>query len=130
MVYRTDDIKTSLTESDTSGSTWSQGLTMQDFTKQLFLSLEKQNDNISFVYKESLRAVKEIFSNLQYFQEDSSLITIQCIHGNPERTIAKLKQDNNIILPIISVVQTGSEEDDKRRRPRQMVLRKKVWSFK
>ena len=128
MVYRTDDIKTSISESDVSSSTWVQGLTIQEFSKELFRSLEKQNDNISFVYRESLRAVKEIFSNLQYFQEDGSLLTIQCIHGNPERTIAKLKQDNNIILPIISVVQTGSEEDDKRRRPRQMILKKKVWS--
>ena len=58
---------------------------------------------------------------------NNDVITIKCIHGNPERTIAKLKQDNNIILPVISVVQSSSEEDNARRRPHEMLLLSKVW---
>ena len=127
MTYLTE-LKPTLYESDVSSATWSQGITTQQILKQIVDATLHQRDNISFIYRESLRSVKEIFSHLQYFKEDDSLVDIQCIHGNPERTIAKLKQDNNIILPIISMVQTSSEEDEQRRRPRQLVLRKKVWS--
>ena len=127
MTYLTE-LKPTLYESDVSGATWSQGPTARHIIKQILDATLTQKDNISFVYRESLRSIKEIFSTLQYIKDDSSVVNIQCIHGNPERTIAKLKQDNNIILPIISVVQTSSEEDDQRRRPRQILLNKKVWS--
>jgi len=120
-------LKPTMIESSVSGATWSEGIATKKLVKDIFNATLQQRDNISFIYRETLRAVKNIFSELKYYKEDESLVGIQCIHGNPERTIAKLKQDNNMILPIISVVQTSSEEDPNRRRPRQIVIHQKVW---
>jgi hypothetical protein len=41
--------------------------------------------------------------NLAYIDSELNVVRVKCVHANPERTIAKLKQENNIILPIISI---------------------------
>lgn len=123
-----DSGKPVVIETDVSSSTPVRGRQSLDIIRSVLEASFNQQENISFIYRESLRAVKEMFSGLKYINADDGIINIKCIHGNPERTIAKLKQDNNIILPIISVVQTSSEEDENRRRPRQIVLNTKVWS--
>ena len=64
---------------------------------------ERTQNNISLVYKESLRAMIRIFNELFYINSESRIVNIKCVHANPERTIAKLKQENNIILPIVSI---------------------------
>jgi len=123
-----DSGKPVIIETDVSSSTPTRGRPSLSILKSIMEASFNQQENISFIYRESLKAVKEMFSGLKYINADDGTINIRCIHGNPERTIAKLKQDNNIILPIISIVQTSSEEDENRRRPRQIVLNTKVWS--
>jgi hypothetical protein len=123
-----DSGKPVMIESYTPSSTYTTGRRSRETVKSLLEATSKQQHNISFIFRETLKATKELFSGLQYINSDSGVIDINCIHGNPERTIAKLKQDNNIILPIISVVQTSSEEDSERRKPKHLVLYNKVWS--
>ena len=123
-----DSGKPVIIETDVSSSTPTRGRSSLSILKSIMEASFNQQENISFIYRESLKAVKEMFSGLKYINADDGTINIRCTHGNPERTIAKLKQDNNIILPIISIVQTSSEEDENRRRPRQIVLNTKVWS--
>tara|TARA_Y100000310_G_scaffold239541_1_gene243156 strand:+ start:710 stop:1459 length:750 start_codon:yes stop_codon:yes gene_type:complete len=123
-----DSGKPEIIETDVSSSTHTRGRPSLAIVKSVLEATFNQQENISYIYRESLQAVKEMFGGLKYINADEGTIDIRCIHGNPERTIAKLKQDNNIILPIISIVQTSSEEDENRRRPRQIVLDKKVWS--
>ena len=52
------------------------------------------------------------------------------MHGNPERIVAKLKQEDNIILPIITVTQTTSDNDDKRRRYMPLLINERWWDTK
>ena len=123
-----DSGKPVITETDVSSSTPVYGRTTIAIIKSILDATHNQHENISFIYRESLKAIKEMFSGTKYINADGGIIDVRCIHGNPERTIAKLKQDNTIILPLISVVQTSSEEDENRRRPKHLLFNKKVWS--
>ena len=49
------------------------------------------------------------------------------MHGNPERMVAKLKQEDNIILPVITVTQTTSDNSDKRRRYTPLLVNERYW---
>ena len=115
-------------ESSTPSGTWSPARSAREITKSVLEATYTQANNISFIYRETLQAVKALFSGMKYYNADDTIVDVKCIHGNPERTIAMLKKDNNIILPVVSVVQTTSESADDRRRPQQMLLEKKVWS--
>jgi len=94
--------------------------------KELF-RLTKPESYISNTYRETLRAMIAAFNDVGYINGEDNFKNILCIHANAERAIAKLKQDNNIILPIISVSQTISENDVKRRRYESLIVNEKWW---
>jgi len=50
------------------------------------------------------------------------------MHSNPERTVAKLEQETNIILPIISISQSSSNNADNRRRQTSNIVMNTWWS--
>jgi len=97
-----------------------------DVRKRIF-NMTQAKHNISFVYKECLRSMIASFNDVGYFSSDDKFNSIKCIHGNAERTIAKLNQENNIVLPIISISQTVSENDDERRRYESVLVHEKYW---
>ena len=66
---------------------------------------------------------------LAYIDSETNLeLNIKCVHANPERTIAKLKQENNIILPIISINQNVTSNADMRRRNQPNIVTESFWS--
>ena len=67
------------------------------------------------------------FNDVGYVNSDNEFINIKCIHANAERAVAKLNQENNIILPILSIAQTTSENDDQRRRTESILINEKYW---
>jgi len=94
--------------------------------KKIFTMTRSQN-NISFVYKNLLRAMIASFNDVGYISSEDKFLYVKCIHANAERAVAKLKQDNNIILPIISIAQTISDNDDTRRRSESILVHEKFW---
>ena len=90
----------------------------------------KKQSNISLFYKESLRYLISKLGTLSYLNSEDKLVDVKCIHANPERTVAKLHQENDIILPIISINQDISDNDDKRRRNSPTLVLNKYWSEK
>ena len=90
------------------------------------IASERVQNKISMVYKETLREMLRIFNEIFYMNSENALVNIKCVHGTPERTIAKLKQETNIILPTLSVTQTISL-DDKLRRKTDYTLLHNVW---
>jgi len=88
----------------------------------------KKQSKISFFYKESLRYIISKLGSLSYLTSEDKLRSIKCIHANPERTVAKLHQENNIILPVISIDQETSDNDDTRRRNSPSLVLDKYWS--
>ena len=94
--------------------------------KELF-RLTNAESNISHTYRETLRTMIASFNDVGYIDSEDKFKNILCIHANAERAIAKLKQDNNIILPILSISQTISENDTKRRRYESLIVSEKGW---
>jgi len=97
-----------------------------DIRKKMYRMTQAEN-NISFIYKELLRSMIASFSELGYISSEENFIKIKCVHANAERTIAKLKQDNNIILPIVSISQTISNNNKNRRRAENVLVQEKYW---
>jgi hypothetical protein len=97
-----------------------------DVRKKL-LRMTKAKENISFVYRECLRSMLNQFSDIVYFNDRGNAVDVKTIHANPERAIAKLTQENNIILPIISISQTVSKDANDRRRNKSVLVHEKLW---
>lgn len=101
-------------------------VTYKDIRSEIFKMTQAQS-NISFVYKELLRSMIASFNDVGYISSEEEFIDIKCIHANSERAIAKLNQENNIILPILSIAQTTSDNDDTRRRYESVLVNEKYW---
>ena len=76
---------------------------------------------IDNVYKESLRSMLHIFGNLYYLDGNGNRIRVNCSHGNPERVAGRLKADNTLILPMITVVEVETQSDQERGRYQNIV---------
>jgi len=83
--------------------------------------------NISNTYRETLRTMIASFNDVGYFDGEEKFKSILCIHANAERAVAKLKQDNNIILPIISISQTTTDNDDRRKKYESLIVHETWW---
>ena len=91
------------------------------------LKMTRAKENISFVYRECLRSMLNEFSDLVYFSESDELVRVKAFHANPERAIAKITQEDSIILPVISISQTTSKDDNKRRKNQSVLVHEKFW---
>lgn len=78
--------------------------------------------SISNVYKQYLKSLINIFSSFSYINSEQDKVGVDCIFGGQERAIAKKFEEQNIILPILSIVQTTTAEDMKRGRYSSVVL--------
>tara|TARA_Y100001937_G_scaffold5487_1_gene7220 strand:- start:854 stop:1507 length:654 start_codon:yes stop_codon:yes gene_type:complete len=76
---------------------------------------------IDNVYKESLRSMLHIFGNIYYLDGNQNRIKVNCSHGNPERFASRLKADNTLILPMITIVESGTDTDQSRMRYQNIV---------
>ena len=76
---------------------------------------------IDNVYKESLRSMLNIFGNIYYIDGNSNRVKLNCSHGNPERIAGRIKSDNTLVLPMITIVETQTESDPERMRYQNIV---------
>ncbi len=84
---------------------------------------------IDNVYKESLRSMLHIFGNMYYIDGNGNRIKVKCSHGNPERIAGRLKADNTLVLPMITVVETQTDSDRARMRY-QNIVSETAWDSK
>jgi len=114
-----------------SSSSLVSGTTTARIAKKIILdqiiASERNQNKISLIYKETLREMIKVFGELFYLNEEQQIVEIKCMHGSAERTIAKLKQESNIILPFVTVTQSISEDDRKRRKTDYTLLHHKWW---
>jgi hypothetical protein len=93
--------------------------------------LEKSNAStgmyIQKVYKDSLREFISIFSNIYYIDKDNNPIKIKCFHGNQERVIAKTTLGDNITLPVITITESSTSNNDERRKYSKLLVHEKYW---
>jgi hypothetical protein len=76
---------------------------------------------IDNVYKESLRSMLHIFGNIYYLDANANRVKVNCSHGNPERIVGKLKADNTLVLPMITIVETQTDSDPNRMRYQNLI---------
>jgi len=88
---------------------------------------DAQPTEVNNVYKESLRALLSEMSNLYYLDGNGNDVKCKCIYGNPERLASTLYTDNTLILPMVSVVETSTENDDRRRRYSKVIVNETYW---
>jgi hypothetical protein len=97
-----------------------------DIRKKIF-KMTQAKHNISFIYRESLRSMIASFNDIGYISAEDEFKPVKCLHANAERAIAKLKQEENIILPMLTISQTTSSNDDARRRQESVLVNEKYW---
>ena len=85
---------------------------------------------IDNVYKDSLRSMLNEFSNIYYIDGNGNRVKVLCSYGSPERIAGRLKADNTIVLPYLSIVESGSSNDDERSRYQPMLLNEVSWDPK
>lgn len=79
------------------------------------------------VYKEILRALLSQF-NLYYVDDQERVQNVSMHHGRSERAVAKMFQENNLILPYASVLMTNVSEDVGKRRFEPVLIQRKLWN--
>ena len=99
----------------------------QAWAKDMMAQKIETQQLISHTYKELLRFMLGTFSGLRIIDPQGDVIEIPCINANPERTVAKLYQDNNIVLPVITVGQLTTADTEERRRPYDLLLNESYW---
>jgi hypothetical protein len=98
------------------------------FVRDLIQKSSEKRTNISFVYKELLRSLLREFSYLSTINDEDQVISVKVIHANPERTVAKLTQETNLILPIVSISQPRTKRDSKRQKYKPLIISEKYWN--
>jgi|10_taG_2_1085330.scaffolds.fasta_scaffold03097_6 hypothetical protein len=118
---------TSSLSSNTGSTDWVSKNDPMRWAKDYIVRATNKKNKIPLLYRELLKFLISKLGSLAYIDSENNIRDIKCIHANPERTIAKLTQENNIILPIVSINQTTSDEDAERRRPDNLIVMDKVW---
>ena len=95
--------------------------------RETILKQHRTISNISGIYKDTLRAMLSIFSDFSYITSENNVRAVKCVFANPERPIAKQFQENNLILPIISISQISTEDDSTKIRYGSMLVHEKYW---
>lgn len=98
--------------------------------RQFILNATKPQHNISLFYRELLESLLILFGDVKYRDDNGNLIPIKCVHANPERAIAAVQKENNLILPFMTVGKIGDSNDDDRSRPDTIVIHEVVWDDK
>jgi len=78
-------------------------------------------------YKNTLRNLIGIFNNLYYIDKNNNSVNLKCFHANQERAIARVTTGDNITLPVLTISETESSNDDARRRYSPILVHDKFW---
>jgi len=91
---------------------------LNSYVQQLIEEYSKGNHDTIDFHREYLSSLMEIFKDLEVIDPSGKIHDdIEVIHGTSERAIAKIKEDRNLRIPIISVVSNDLEIAIERRRP-------------
>lgn len=105
------------------------GYHTHEYMRRLLLhKYQQKGHHVSKVYEETLRAMINAFSQLDLLDGNGTSQPVNCIYGHAERAVAKSLQEENIQLPIISVVQAVTENDDERRRYLPTLVVESAWN--
>lgn len=102
-------------------------VTSQAFKVLLTKTNSSQGKYNVLVYKDILRSLINTFSNLNFIDRNSNLVSIKCFHGSQERASSISNVGDNITLPIISISEQGTSNDDARRKYSSIINHEVYW---
>lgn len=85
---------------------------------------------INNVYRETLKELKNVFSNLYYIDGNNNRIKIHCKTGHQDRVIGKQEAEENLVLPMIAISESGTQNADGRRRSSNVLVTETFWDPK
>jgi hypothetical protein len=93
--------------------------------------LEKTNSSagmyVQKIFKDTLRNLINIFGNIYCIDKNNNSIKVKCFHANQERAVAKTFVGDNITLPLITISENSSSNNDDRRRYTPILMHDKYW---
>lgn len=96
--------------------------------RQIIINATNNSTLTPQIYKEILRSLRHVFGNIYYSDGKGARQRVNAIHAYPERVIGTFKQEENIILPQISVALASEGADDKRRHFEPILIQQKLWN--
>ncbi len=103
-------------------------MNVQDIQQRIVKMTEaKLLPRIDNIYKESLRQMIATFGGLYYIDGNGNRVKVNCTHGNSERIAGRLRTDDNIVLPFVTVSEVDSARDAKRERYSPMLMHDVHW---
>lgn len=130
-IVRTEETQKNLTLVDSQNTLASRTQNARELLRKITTISSHSSLQIgNTIYKQTLREMISLFSGLKYVNSEHKLVDIKCVHANPERTVAKLTQENNIILPIVSINQNMTNNAEKRQRYSETLVHEVVWDDK
>ena len=101
-------------------------------SRKVFAEIAEKTNSSSGMYaqktfKEILRSMINIFSNVYYIDKNNNSIQIKCFHSNQERAIAKTFIGDNITLPVITIGESVTSPDEERQRYSPILIHEKRW---
>lgn len=104
---------------------------LQASVRQVLMDMAKSNTYSLSVYKETLRSLINIFSRYSIVDGEGKVKEVPAIYARPERAIAKATSETkNLVLPIISVYQSGVKSAQERGRYSPVLIHDKYWDTK
>ena len=103
-------------------------ITSQEYLLNLIHKMKSRTITPENSYKEILRFLISEFNDLVYFNDEAEAVRVKCRYGNPERTVAKLRQADNMVLPVITISQDSVVEANDRRRFNSVLMQKTYWN--
>jgi|ETNvirnome_2_130_1030620.scaffolds.fasta_scaffold00119_7 hypothetical protein len=94
------------------------------------INMTTSQDLILEIYRELTKELEHIFDDLYRVDNENKIIPIKRIYANPERAVAKQVQEDNIVLPVISIEQDISDIDAVRSRYSPVLVHDVEWSDK
>jgi hypothetical protein len=82
------------------------------------------------MFKETLRELRHIFSNIYYTDANGNLIKVHCVTSKQDRVSGKANQENSLVLPYISISESGSTQDNNRSRTDKVLINESYWDPK
>jgi hypothetical protein len=95
-----------------------------EMTKQQTYAVK---DNI---YKETLRQLLHIFGGIYYLDANGNKINIKCTNGKQEKPVGSDRKNNTLVLPLITITESGGSNSDSRRRYNPVLVVEKAWNKK
>lgn len=104
-------------------------LLQQDIREKILAMTRKHPATLS-VYRETLKYLLSFFGKFTFLDGEGKIRDIAVIHGNQERAVGKMMEEQSLVLPLIAVSQVITENDDERRRYASNLVHDKYWDVK